>query len=43
MSSNAQKLIQDLIFFYVNENYKNYLEENKLEMIPDNNISGVID
>jgi len=43
MSSNAQKLIQDLIFFYVKENYKNYLEENKLEIIPDNNISGVID
>ena len=43
MSSNAQKLIQDLIFFYVKENYKKHLEDNKLEIIPDNNISGIID
>lgn len=43
MSSNAQKLIQDLIFFYVKENYNKHLEDNNIDIIPDNSISGVID
>jgi len=41
MSSN--KLIQDLIFFYVKENYKKYLDERKLEKIEDDKIMSVID
>ena len=41
MSSN--KLIQDLIFFYVKENYKKFLDENKMEKIHDSKIMDVID
>ena len=43
MSSNAQKLVQDLIFFYVKENYKKHLEDNSIDIIPDDSISEVID
>jgi hypothetical protein len=43
MSDNAQKLIQDLIFFYVKENYKKYLEINNLKLIHENKIPSVID
>jgi hypothetical protein len=41
--SNAHKLIQDLIFFYVKENYQKYLDDNKLELIKDDKIPEVID
>ena len=41
MSSN-NKIIQDLIFFYVKENYKKYLQENNFDVIPDDNIIEVI-
>ena len=42
MSSN-NKIIQDLIFFYVKENYKKHLEENNINYIPDEEISNVVD
>ena len=40
MSTN--KLIQDLILFYVKENYNKYLEEHKLKIIPEKEIENVI-
>ena len=40
--SNAHKLIQDLIFFYVKENYQKYLDDNNLEVIKDDKIPEVI-
>jgi len=43
MPNNAQKLIQDLIFFYVKENYNKYINENKINSINDENIPSVID
>lgn len=42
MSSNT-KIIQDLIFFYVKENYKKYLTENSIEFIPEKDIMKTID
>ena len=42
MSSNT-KIIQDLIFFYVKENYKKYLAENSIEFIPEQDIMKTID
>ena len=41
MSSN-NKIIQDLIFFYVKENYKKYLEDNNIGSIPEKEIHYVI-
>jgi hypothetical protein len=41
MSSN-NKIIQDLIFFYVKENYKKHLLDNNMESIPDEEIHEVI-
>ena len=41
--SNIQKTIKDLIYFYIKENYKKYLIDNDIEMIPDNKIDDVID
>ena len=41
--SNTSKLIQDLILFYVKENYNHYLKENELEKIPDDQIENVVD
>ena len=38
--SNAGKLIQDLILFYVKENYNHYLEEKNIQKIPDEKIKG---
>ena len=38
----AQKLIRDLILFYVKENYNNYLKENKIKRIEDSRLEGVI-
>jgi hypothetical protein len=43
MSDNAQKLIQDLIFFYVKENYKKYIEKNNIKIINDKKLPSVID
>ena len=40
MSTN--KLIQDLILFYVKENYNKYLEENDIKIIPEKDIESVI-
>ena len=37
-----QKLIQDLIFFYVKENYNKYLTDKKLKKIPDENINKAV-
>ena len=38
----AQKLIRDLILFYVKENYNNYLKENKIKRIEDSRLEGGI-
>ena len=43
MPSNAQKLIQDLIFFYVKENHDNYIKEKKIKFIDDNLLPSVIE
>jgi len=40
--SNAGKLIQDLILFYVKENYNHYLEEKKIQKIPDENVKSIV-
>jgi hypothetical protein len=37
-----EKQIKDLIFFYVRTNYDNYLTENNIRTIPDNEITSVI-
>ena len=37
-----QKLIQDLIFFYVKENYNKYLTDKKLKKIPEKNINKAV-
>jgi hypothetical protein len=42
MSNTASKLIQDLILFYVKENYNHYLTSNKIEKIPENKIKSVV-
>ena len=41
--SNIQKNIKDLIYFYIKENYKKYLTENNLQIIPESDITNVID
>ena len=43
MSLINTKLIEDLILFYVKENYLNYLKEKNISKIPDNEISSVIE
>tara|TARA_Y100000996_G_C21982578_1_gene421098 strand:- start:125 stop:436 length:312 start_codon:yes stop_codon:yes gene_type:complete len=40
--SNTNQLIQDLILFYVKENYNHYLKENRLEKIPEGQIHNVV-
>ena len=40
MSHN--KLIEDLIMFYVKENYNNYLKEHKISKIDDDKIESVV-
>jgi len=40
--SNTGKIIQDLILFYVKENYNHYLEEEKILKIPDEKIKGMV-
>lgn len=42
MSNTAGKLIQDLILFYVKENYIHYIEREKIDKIPDDKIKGVV-
>ena len=41
MSSTSQ-LIQDLILFYVKENYNHYLKKNNIDKIPDEKIKQVV-
>ena len=38
----ANKLIHDLVMFYVKENYNNYLEEKKISFIPENEVEAVV-
>tara|TARA_B100001094_G_scaffold69502_1_gene65986 strand:+ start:3795 stop:4103 length:309 start_codon:yes stop_codon:yes gene_type:complete len=40
MSSN--KLVQELILFYIKENYNKYLKDHNINKIPDNQINMVI-
>ena len=40
--AKAQKLVQDLILFFVKENYKKYLSDNKIKKIPDEQIEPVV-
>ena len=39
---STSQLIQDLILFYVKENYNHYLKKNDIQKIPDNNIADVV-
>lgn len=40
--SGTTKLIQDLIMFYVKENYNHYLTKNNLDKIPNDQIKSVV-
>lgn len=40
--SSTNKLIQDLILFYVQENYNNYLTKNNIQNIPEKDIKDVV-
>ena len=40
--SNSSKLIQDLILFYVKENYNHYLKKNTIDKIPEDQIKQVV-
>jgi len=42
MSNTPGKLIQDLILFYVKENYIHYIEREKIDKIPDDKIKEVV-
>ena len=42
MSNTPEKLIQDLILFYVKENYTIYLKQNDIKKIPEENLESVI-
>lgn len=44
MSNNnsLQSQIRDLIFFYVKQNYNQYLKDNNINSIPDNDLENVI-
>tara|TARA_B100000768_G_C10974244_1_gene247030 strand:+ start:167 stop:481 length:315 start_codon:yes stop_codon:yes gene_type:complete len=42
MPNNPEKLVQDLILFYVKENYNIYLKEKQLTKIPDSSLDNVI-
>jgi len=42
MPNNPEKLVQDLILFYVKENYNIYLQERGLKKIPNNDLDSVI-
>ena len=43
MSKKPDKLIQDLIMFYVKENYNTYLSEHNIDIIPDEELESVIE
>lgn len=43
MSKKPEKLIQDLIMFYVKENYNSHLSENKIDIIPEEQLESVIE
>ena len=45
MSSNRKptEILQDLILFYVKENYKKYLEEKNIDKIPTNQIKNAVE
>lgn len=38
-----QKIIEELILFYVKENYNNYLKDKKIDKIPTDNIKSVVE
>ena len=40
--AKAQKLIQDLIVFFVKENYNKYLSDNEIKKIQDDQIESVV-
>lgn len=40
--TTLQKQIKDLIFFYVKINYEKYLTDNKIQVIPEDKISEII-
>ncbi|MBR61035.1 MAG: hypothetical protein CL904_00015 [Dehalococcoidia bacterium] len=40
--AKAQKLIQDLILFFVKENYNKYLSDNEIKKIQDDQIESVV-
>ena len=39
---NKNNLIKDLIIFYITENYNEYLKNNNISKIPDNELYGII-
>jgi hypothetical protein len=43
MSLKNTKLVEDLILFYVKENYLKYLQEKKISKIPEDEIPSVIE
>lgn len=43
MNRPKSNLIKELIFMYVTENYKKYLETNKLERLDDKEIPNIIE
>lgn len=43
MSKKPEKLIQDLIMFYVKENYNNHLLEHNITLIPEEELESVIE
>lgn len=43
MSEKINTLIQDLTIFFIKENYKKYLENNKINSIPENKLNSIID
>ena len=42
MSKTPEKLIQDLIMFYVKENYNKYISDNNITKIEDKELDNVI-
>jgi hypothetical protein len=43
MSLKNTKIIEDLIIFYVKENYKNYLVDKSIKKIPEDQIDSVVE
>ena len=41
-STTINTTIQELIMFYIKENYKNYIKENNIDKIQENQIKKVI-